>query len=172
MIILALDQSITRSGFAVLETGRRPGTGQVMHSGWFGSAGGDDRVKVDAFIQHVRELILDYAPGLMVWEKPAKYLARVGAKGGVNAHQLVLTRLDENLFGLARDYGRAFATVAPNTWRAKVLGKGAGRMPRDEAKRRALAHCAWIGQPVKNADQAEAICIGLWALAYVREDAA
>ena len=170
MIILALDQSITRSGFAVLETGQR-GRGQVMHSGWFGAMGGDDRAKVDAFIQHVRELILDYAPQLLVWEKPAKYIARVGA-GGVNAHQLVLTRLDENLVGLARDYGRAFATVAPNTWRAKVFGKGAGRMPRDEAKRRALAHCAWIGHPVRYADQAEAICIGLWAVAHAREDAA
>lgn len=160
MIILALDQSVTRSGYAVIETeGRRP---RILDSGSFSAQGATERDKVDAFAAQVTRLVLTNDPVMLVWEKPAKYIPDYGGRG-VNAHQLILTRLDEQLEEMVKRHGGIGHRVASNTWRAKVLGRGAGSLGRQEAKRRAVSYCQWIDHPVDNADEAEACCIGLWA---------
>ena len=54
--------------------------------------------------------------------------------------------------------------VAPiQTWRAFVLGNG--RMPKREAKTRAIQVCTQLGWAVHNDDEAEAAMIWLWACA-------
>jgi len=159
MRILALDQSTRRSGWALVTKQRQAA---VQASGWFGSDGLDDRGKVEAFKQHVRELILDYEPDALVWEKPLKVISRNQGRG-INAHQLILTRLDEVLVGLAGDYDLYSDSVAPQTWRALVLGKGSGNLPGRAAKERARSYVGWLGIEASNDDVAEAICIGLWA---------
>jgi hypothetical protein len=57
-----------------------------------------------------------------------------------------------------------YESVAVNTWRARVLGKGSGNLPKAEAKRRAVAACKAMGIKAKNADQAEAALIALYAM--------
>jgi hypothetical protein len=53
-------------------------------------------------------------------------------------------------------------TVAPiQTWRAFVLGNG--KLPKREAKTRAIAVCTQLGWRVRNDDEAEAACIWIWA---------
>jgi hypothetical protein len=47
------------------------------------------------------------------------------------------------------------------TWRAFVLGNG--RMPKREAKTRAIQVCAQLGWKVRSDDEAEAACIWIWA---------
>lgn len=160
MRILALDQSVKRSGWAIV-SGR-----EIGPHGWFGSMAADDRRQVELFKDQVRQLILDYEPELLAWEAPAKFIPAFARKGGgtaVNAHQLVLTRLDQVLLGLANEFDLYDEAPAPKTWRAMVLGKGCGNLPKREAKRRAVAYCGWLGIQVPNDDVAEAICIGLWA---------
>ena len=165
MRLLALDQSARRTGWAVIETTGPARPPRVVARGWFGALGDDQRARIHRFVEAVRGLVIDYQPiEAMVWEKPNAF---VGERG-VNARTLLLTRLDEALHQLAADKGLATQTVAASTWRSKVLGKGAGRLSRDEAKRQAVAYCEWIGLPCGNDDEAEAICIGMWAAAYGR----
>jgi hypothetical protein len=164
--LLALDQSIKRTGWTVIEASGPLRPPKVIGRGWFGVGGaGDERAKVARFVQGVRDLAIDYEPvEALVWEKPTAF---VGTRG-VNARTLLLTRLDEALHQFCADKQLRSLTAAASTWRAKVLGKGAGRLSREEAKQRAVQYCEWIGLPCSNDDEAEAICIGMWACAYGR----
>lgn len=159
MIILALDQSVRRSGWAVVETDRKR-QARFRGFGWFGAQAADNDSQVEAFIDQVDQLVLDHQAGVLVWEKPSKFMAR---PGGVQARTLVLTRFDQALRDLAKLRRLSIDTVAANSWRAKVLGKGAGRLSAEEAKRRALGYCQLLGLAVSDHNQAEAICIGFWA---------
>jgi hypothetical protein len=165
MRLLALDQSMRRTGWAVIDVKAPARPPRVVGRGWFGALGGDDRTRIHRFTQGVRGLVNDYGEvTALVWEKPNAF----AGERGVNARTLLLTRLDEALHQLAEEKGLTALTVAASTWRSKVLGKGAGRLTRDEAKRQAVAYCEWIGLPCANDDEAEAICIGMWAAAYGR----
>jgi hypothetical protein len=55
--------------------------------------------------------------------------------------------------------------VPVQTWRAWVLGNG--RLPKREAKTRAIAVCTQLGWHVKNDDEAEAGCLWLFGCAQV-----
>jgi hypothetical protein len=67
--------------------------------------------------------------------------------------------------GTARLNGIEMREVAVQTWRSFVLSHG--RLPKREAKARAIQVCARLGWPVKNDDEAEAACIWLWGCAQV-----
>lgn len=162
MIILALDQSVAVTGWAVLDH-RRGHPSKLLHFGFFASKAATDHAKLELFKQHVRELILDYNPVYMVWEAPTKHM---GGRAGVTSRTLLLTRLDQALRDLADELDVAFDTVAANSWRSKVLGKGTGKLPREQAKLRALWYAHQLVDGVRSADTAEAICIGLWACGY------
>ena len=164
--LLALDQSVKATGFAVMELRGPRKNATLITSGWFGAKAKAEDDRLAAFRQHVLELLLDYEPALLVWEKPTKFIGGNDRPRGVQARTLILTRLDQVLRDLAVERGIAWDTVAANTWRAKVLGRGAGHLNRTDAKDAALAFCMWSGTPVNSADQAEAICIGHWAAAY------
>jgi hypothetical protein len=165
MRLLALDQSMKRTGWCVLAATHPVKPPQVLGRGWFGAGGGDDRARMHVFRQGVEDLLDDYQPiDALIWEAPNKF---IGARG-VNHRTLLLTRLDEVLHQIAEQRDLACQAVAAATWRSKVLGKGAGRLSREEAKRQAVAYCEWIGLPCANDDEAEAICLGMWAAAYGR----
>ena len=154
MKILALDQSLSRSGWAVLEH-----AGKIEASGWFGIKVKDrvpTRQAVDTFKDQVRQLILDYRPEALAWERPGIFRSQRANLTGA--------RLDEALVALADSHELATMNVAAATWRSQVLGKGAGRLSSEEAKQRALLYCRWMGFETTDHNQAEAICIGLWAL--------
>jgi hypothetical protein len=146
MLILALDQSLKRSGWALLDDGT------VRTSGWFGAKGKD---AVGNFRWHVKQLILDVEPDALAWEKPATFRSQRASLAGA--------RLDQVLADLAAEHGLKALSAAASTWRSKVLGKGAGRLTSDEAKGRAMFYCRLIGSAVSDHNTAEAICIGIWA---------
>lgn len=152
MKILALDQSLRRSGWAVVD---RHGNG--LSHGWFGASGVDMRARVDGFKWHVEQLILDCEPAVLAWERPATFRSQRANLAGA--------RLDEALVALAAKHELTTMTVAASTWRSQVLGKGAGRLTSDEAKALALRYCRWIGVEVRDHNAAEAVCIGRWAAA-------
>jgi hypothetical protein len=153
-MILALDQSLKRSGWALLDGGK------VVASGWFGSKGSDP---VAEFRWHVRQLILDFDPEALAWEKPAIFRSQRASLSGA--------RLDQALRDLADEHGLKGLTVGASTWRSQVLGKGAGRLASEAAKCRALFYCHLTGIEVRDHNQAEAICIGIWAATQLRTEA-
>jgi hypothetical protein len=63
--------------------------------------------------------------------------------------------------GAAHVNGVPIEVVPVQTWRAFVLGNG--KLPRREAKTRAIQICAQLGWRVRNDDEAEAACIWLYA---------
>lgn len=156
--ILALDQSVKRSGWAVFEP-RPLHQFRIRGHGWFGAHGADNETQVNAFIDQVDQLVLDYGPSMLVWEKPSAF---AGARG-VNARTLVLTRIDQALRDLAKLRRIGAASVAASTWRAKVLGKGAGRFTSEQAKAAALTYWRRFHIDLKVHDEAEAMCIAVWA---------
>lgn len=166
MKVLALDQSVKATGWAIVSR-RTLGLPPIVEaSGFFGTKGAlTTRDKVDAFVDQVRQLLLDYEPEHVIWEKPNAFM---GAHG-VTARTLILTRLDEAMTRVCEQLDVSCEAVAANTWRAKILGKGAGKLPRAEAKQRALNYCRWMDMRVNSDDEAEAICIGFWALTFSKQ---
>ncbi len=155
-MILALDQSTGCCGWALIDGNK------VKTSGYFKVAGkaDDTRGRVDLFKELVRDLVDHYGPLTLAWERPATFRSmRANVMGA---------RLDEALNGLADELQLNKVSVSSSTWRAQVLGKGSGRLSSKDAKLKALEFCRWIGLTIRNADQAEACCIGLWAQANER----
>jgi hypothetical protein len=105
-----------------------------------------------------------FNPRVMVYGKKALF-------GGVttpNADQLVLPQIAGMIEMACIIRELPYESVAVNTWRARVLGKGSGNLPKAEAKKRATAACKAMGIPAKNADQAEAALIALYAMSCDR----
>jgi Holliday junction resolvasome RuvABC endonuclease subunit len=168
MRILAFDQSVKRTGWAVVEREREGLPARPITWGSFGAPGIDTRAKMSAFICEVGVLVTAHEPDVVVWESPSAFMG----KGGVNARTLILTRLDEALTRLCEARDLACTTVAASSWRSRILGKGCGRLPRIEAKRRAMMYVDWLDLTVANDDEAEAICIGMWGALFSRAVAA
>ena len=158
MSILAFDQSLTRTGWALMGHGRfDPGT---TITGSFHSD------SVDAFIETVAQLIEDNDPQVVIWEAPLMIIFQYGKKQLVgpnmltpSADQLKLHHLHGAMLALTR--GRIRLFVPPKTWRKLVLGDG--KLDKARAKAAAKLHCERISLPQVNHDCAEAVCIGLYA---------
>jgi hypothetical protein len=159
-VILALDQSLTRTGYAVM-AGTRFDPGTTI-TGSFNSA------NVEEFIERIGELIEDLDPHVVIWEAPIMVVMMYGKRqltgaGMVtpNASQFLLHHLHGALLALTR--GRQRLYVPPKTWRAAILGNA--KLDRARAKAAARLHCSRIGLPQPNHDCAEAVCLGLYAQA-------
>lgn len=166
MIILALDPSLTRCGYAVLEA--PPVRLAALITGSFQS---DD---VAAFGRHLHGLINQHRPDFVCSEEAAKVIFSYGKKQllaapmvTVNADQLKLPQIEGITRGLCEALNIPLALVPVRTWRGQVLGAGwgAASVTRPQAKQAARNHCAMLKVPAKNHDIAEAVCIGLWAAA-------
>jgi hypothetical protein len=159
-VILALDQSLTRTGWALMAGERFDPAATVT-----GSFHSDD---VEDFMDKVVYLLEDNDPDVVIWEAPLMVIFTYGKKQLVgpematpNADQLKLHHLHGALLALTRGRQRLF--VPPRTWRKAILGDG--RLDRVRAKAAAKLHCQRIHLPQPNHDCAEAVCLGLYAQA-------
>lgn len=168
MIVLALDPSLTRSGFVTFEA--PPVRFDTLAAGSFGS---DDPAH---FTRQLHAIIEAAGPGMIFAEEARKVILIYGKKqlqiGGdqmttPNADQLKLSEIQGAIRGLAEAADIPLVLVPPPTWRAKILGNGG--LSRQEAKRAAKRHCAYLKIDVKNHDSAEAVCIGLWGATCSQE---
>lgn len=171
MIILAFDQSISRTGWCVYE----PPHHGTMIVGSFTSAPRSHMAteeKTGIFCDEVEKLFKEHRPRFVVWEAATEIIrsyAKVnkedlaGKKPApltVNADQLILRDIQGHIRHAARARRIPYEAVNPKTWRAAILKNG--NLGREEAKRAAVDFCKKLRIPVKNADQAEAVCLAFW----------
>lgn len=172
MRILAFDQSLTRTGWAVVET-----PGRLIEVGAFEARTGSDNDRIVDFCRRVSNLIGTFLPGFLVWEAPSPFIAGYARKGPpdlvggdegrwtVNSRQLLLPQLHGVLIATATLRRLPFDVVSAVTWRKAIYGVGRARLSKGEAKRMAVEYCRLAGYTVPNHDAAEATCIALWAAA-------
>ena len=60
-----------------------------------------------------------------------------------------------------------YESVASNSWRARIMGKGSGNLPAAKTKKAAKAHCDLLKIPYRNDDQAEAALIALYGMTAI-----
>jgi Holliday junction resolvasome RuvABC endonuclease subunit len=163
MKLLALDPSLTRCGYALIIA--PPVQLSTIITGSFHS---DD---VAGYAHNLHTLIDDHQPDFITSEEASKIIRSYGKKQlqfagpamvTVNADQLKLSQIEGIARGMAEARDIPIVFVAPKSWRAAVLGKGAGDFTRPQAKAAARQHCQRLKVPAKNHDIAEAVCIGLW----------
>jgi hypothetical protein len=175
MLILGLDQSITRTGFAFYSC---PGDERHMRCGSFSCKDeADPEAKCERFAREIKRLIgpKGRRPDFICWErakrqitsypkKPkADLLGIPGAVLTVNADQLLLPEIQGIIRAACVFYRIPHESVPPGTWRASIFGKGGGRLSRPDAKAKAKQYCKTLRIRVGNDDEAEAACIARWA---------
>lgn len=159
MIVLSLDPSLTRTGYAIFSA--PPARLMDLMTGSFGSADPAD------FVGRVLALIDEHGVDFVASEECRKVILMYGKKQLVgtavtpNADQLKLSQLEGGLRGICAARHIPLALVPPQTWRAKVLGNG--HLSRADAKKAAVQYCRYLKIDAANHDVAEAICVGLWA---------
>jgi Holliday junction resolvasome RuvABC endonuclease subunit len=159
--ILGIDQSLTKTGWCLLSGTR---AAPEFSCGHFSSE------HATSFAVKLVALIEAQLPDFVCWERPNPRIMVYGKKalfGGVttpNADQLVLPQIAGMIEMACVLKVVPYESVAVNTWRARVLGKGSGNLPKAAAKKAAVAACKVMKIPVKNADQAEAALIALYAM--------
>lgn len=172
MIILALDQSVSRTGWCLYE----PPSHRSMRIGSFTSrpkTGMSTEEKAAVFCDEIEKLFKELKPRFVVWEAATELIRAypreskadlAGQKPPsltVNADQLILRDIQGHIRHAARARRIPYFAVNPKTWHAAMLKNG--NISREDAKAKARALCATLKIPVKNEDQAEAVCIALWA---------
>lgn len=172
MIILAFDQSISRTGWAVHE----PPSLQNIIVGSFTSRPQTNMTteeKAAIFCDEIEKLFKEHRPRFVVWEAATEIIRSYPKQGKadligeqkvqgvtVTADQLILRDIQGHIRHAARARRIPYEAVNPKTWRAAILKNG--NLSRDDAKRKAAELCKMMRIPVKNADQAEAVCLALW----------
>jgi hypothetical protein len=147
--IIALDVAI-RTGVAEGVPGNAPNIFSVN----FGASGGSQPDIFAASVKWATRTFETTPPGLLVIEGVVPQYNKTIQSG-----------LCGIFIGFARANNVPVREAPVQTWRSFVLGNG--RLPKREAKTRAIAACTQLGWPVKNDDEAEAACIWLWACAQV-----
>ena len=175
MKILAFDQSLSRTGWALYETTKDP---SGMMIGSFTSSPKprmEDEVRLEIFGTEIKRLFVAHKPDFVCWEKAQNVIRSYKTKGRadllgnedegmtVNAKQLLLRDLQGQIRQACIDWRVPWVWVTPGEWRARVYGKGFGRLPKKESKAKAKDHCSLLGISFKNEDEAEAGCIALYA---------
>lgn len=172
MLILAFDQSIARTGWAVYEP---PAHGKML-IGSFTSrphTNMSTEEKTAIFCDEIEKLFKAHKPQFVIWEAATEIIRSYAKQGKtdligeqkvqgvtVTADQLILRDIQGHIRHAARARRLAYEAVNPRTWRAGILKNG--NLGRDEAKQKARELCQMLRIPVKNDDQAEAACIALY----------
>lgn len=172
MLILAFDQSISRTGWCLYE----PPSHSSMLIGSFTSRpetnmGTEEKAAI--FCDEIEKLFRAHKPQFVVWEAATEIIRSYPKQGKtdligeqkvqgvtVTADQLILRDIQGHIRHAARARRIAYEAVNPKTWRAAILKNG--NLGRDDAKKKAREFCQMLRIPVKNDDQAEAVCIALW----------
>lgn len=177
MLILAFDQSIARTGWALYEP---PSHGSML-VGSFTSRPDKNmstEEKTAIFCDEIEKLFRAHKPQFVIWEAAAEVIrsyppmvskkdllaaVKAAERQGpltVNADQLILRDIQGHLRHAARARRIPYESVQPKTWRAAILKNG--NLDRETAKRKAREFCQMLRILVKNEDQAEAVCIALY----------
>jgi Holliday junction resolvasome RuvABC endonuclease subunit len=162
--ILGLDQSLTRTGWALVEG--PPARLPTLMNGWFASRGGGTA----SFGKELTWLLTDLRPDVVVFERPLERIKIYRKKGLVaglttpSSAQLVLPWIAGMIEMACIERDLAYESVPPSTWRARVIGNGAGIMKRAEAKAAARVTCERLGISARNEDVAEASLIALYGV--------
>jgi hypothetical protein len=161
MGLLAIDQSLTRSGWCFI-----PGSRFVMEEMATGSYASMD---AGGFCVKTLELIKDLKPQFVVYERPLNVIMQYGKKQLTedrmvtpNADQLHLHRIAGMIDGIGAALDIDVMDVPPATWRARILGNG--RMSGAASKQAARVYCQRLGAAQRNHDQAEAVCIAMYGV--------
>lgn len=171
-VILAFDQSIARTGWALYEPPRHA----AMLVGSFTSRpdkGMTTEEKAAIFCDEIEKLFKAHKPQFVIWEAATEVIrsfvkqgktdlagTTVAAPMTVNADQLILRDIQGHIRHASRARRIPYEAVQPKTWRAAILKNG--NLDRESAKKKAREFCQMIRVPVKNEDQAEAVCIALY----------
>lgn len=172
MLILAFDQSIARTGWALYEP---PSMSTIM----FGSftsrpeTGMSTEEKAAIFCDEIEKLFKAHKPAFVTWEAAAEVIRSYAKQGKtdligdqkvqgvtVNADQLILRDIQGHIRHAARARRIPYESAQPRTWRAAVLKNG--NLTREAAKKAARDLCQMMRIQVKNEDQAEAVCLALF----------
>lgn len=172
MLILAFDQSIARTGWSLYE----PPSHTSMMIGSFTSRPTKNmstEEKTGIFCDEIEKLFRAHKPQFVIWEQADEFIRRYGSQAKedlagrtkpapltVNADQLILRDIQGHIRHAARARRIPYEVAPPKTWRAAILKNG--NLSREEAKRKAVEFCQMLRIPVKNGDQAEAVCIALY----------
>lgn len=182
MLILSFDQSIARTGWCLYEP---PALSSIM-VGSFTSAPEKNmktEEKTGIFCDEIEKLFKAHRPDFVVWEAAAEDIRQFrhkpkNGKAGdmlaaanvappkdmgpltVNADQLILRDIQGHIRHAARARRIPYEAVNVKSWRAGMLKNG--NIGKDEAKKAAVDLCRMMRIPVKNHDQAEAVCIALF----------
>jgi Holliday junction resolvasome RuvABC endonuclease subunit len=129
--------------------------------------------KTAIFCDEIEKLFRTHKPQFVVWEAAAEVIRSFVKQGKedlagpvkappmtVNADQLILRDIQGHIRHAARARRIPYEAVQPKTWRAAILKNG--NLGRDDAKKKAKEFCQMLRIPVKNDDQAEAVCIALF----------
>jgi Holliday junction resolvasome RuvABC endonuclease subunit len=171
-LILAFDQSIARTGWAVYE----PPTISTMMIGSFTSRpakGMTTEEKTAIFCDEIERLFKAHKPSFVIWEAATEIIRSYPKQGKtdllgqhkvqgvtVNADQLILRDIQGHIRHAARARRIPYEPVNPKTWHAAMLKNG--NLNREDSKRKARELCQMLRIPVKNEDQAEAACIAMF----------
>jgi hypothetical protein len=172
VLILAFDQSIARSGWALYE----PPTMTSIQFGSFTSrprTGMATEEKAAIFCDEIEKLFKAHRPQFVCWEAATEIIRSYAKQGKtdligekkvqgvtVNADQLILRDIQGHIRHAASARRIPYEAVSPRTWRAAILKNG--NLTREAAKKKAREMCQMLRIPVKNEDQAEAVCISLY----------
>lgn len=172
MLILSFDQSIARTGWALYE----PPSISSIKFGSFTSrpnTGMSTEEKAAIFCDEIEALFKTHKPHFVVWEAATEIIRSYAKEGKtdligehkvqgvtVNADQLILRDIQGHIRHAARARRIPYEPANPRTWRAAILKNG--NLSREAAKKKAREMCQMLRIPVKNEDQAEAVCLGLF----------
>lgn len=178
MRILAFDQSITNTGFALYDA---PGDERAIHCGSFSCDNfSTAEAQCDQFAKEVKSILgrckkIDEPVDFIGWERASRKITAYRKKDGqgllpkdgiprwtVNASQLLLPEIQGCIRGIAISYSLPFESVGSDTWRAAIYGTGGGSLHRAAAKAAAKQYCRRLGITFANEDEAEAACIAIW----------
>jgi Holliday junction resolvasome RuvABC endonuclease subunit len=149
--IFAMDIA-TRSGVCV----GRPGEGPVFSTVKFH---GGDRLQIAASaLGWAARDLKGFAPEIAYLERP---LAFAAAKGQSNANTLIRLNSLYDIVGGAL-LARGVRVVGVDVKDARQAFIGAGRLEREEAKRRCMIVCRMLGWAATNGDEADAAAVWYW----------
>lgn len=162
---MGIDPSISAFGWALVRNPRN-----------IDLVSGTIRAKdIDALIGMFAILLDEQKPDLVAFERALPYVKEYqkkqldwqgNAQFTPNPAAFILHELQGAMRALLVVRGIRYLVVAPETWRAAILGKGP--MKRDKAKAMAKAYVDRIGIKERmSVDACEAVCIGLWACSTI-----
>lgn len=153
--LLSLDQSTSRSGYAIFING------EYDHSGVIDKHKiKDSEERFKAMYEGIHDLIVEEKPDFVVLEDTQ-------AQGGNMAIYKLLCQLQGAIMGMCYASGIKFYVIKVTQWRKILQFHQGPKVKRDELKRQSVEYAKRFGIEGSE-DRAEAACIGA---AYLMKDA-